>query len=103
MKFTRNKVQLEAEGAFLKINKQKAKWIVQWDPDGRNVRAGPGIGIISILFYYFYYYYYFDYFNVSAHCAGAKYYESQKKKAGCHLLFNAFWLIPHFCIHLMYM
>jgi hypothetical protein len=35
--------------------------------------------------------------------AGAKFYESQRKKAGAHLFFNAFWLIPHFCINLMYM
>ena len=34
---------------------------------------------------------------------GAIDYESQRKKAGSHLLFNAFWLIPHFCINLMYM
>ena len=34
---------------------------------------------------------------------GAIHYESQRKKAGAHLFFNAFWLIPHFCVHLMYM
>ena len=34
---------------------------------------------------------------------GAIHYESQRKKAGAHLLFNAFWLIPHFCVNLMYM
>jgi hypothetical protein len=34
---------------------------------------------------------------------GAMHYESQRKKAGAHLLFNAFWLIPHFCVNLMYM
>jgi hypothetical protein len=34
---------------------------------------------------------------------GAIHYESQRKKAGAHLFFNAFWLIPHFCINLMYM
>ena len=34
---------------------------------------------------------------------GAKFYESQRVKAGAHLFFNAFWLIPHFCINLMYM
>jgi hypothetical protein len=32
-----------------------------------------------------------------------RFYESQRKKAGAHLFFNAFWLIPHFCINLMYM
>jgi hypothetical protein len=26
-----------------------------------------------------------------------------EKKGGAHLFFNAFWLIPHFCINLMYM
>jgi hypothetical protein len=35
--------------------------------------------------------------------SGAIHYESQRKKAGAHLFFNAFWLIPHFCINLMYM
>ncbi len=35
--------------------------------------------------------------------AGVRFYESQRKKAGAHLFFNAFWLIPHFCINLMYM
>ena len=34
---------------------------------------------------------------------GAIHYESQWKKAGAYLFFNAFWLIPHFCINLMYM
>ena len=24
-----------------------------------------------------------------------------RNKAGAHLLFNAFWLIPHFCVNLM--
>ena len=35
--------------------------------------------------------------------SGAKFYESQRIKAGAHLFFNAFWLIPHFCLNLMYM
>jgi hypothetical protein len=34
---------------------------------------------------------------------GAIHYETQRKKAGAHLFFNAFWLILHFCINLMYM
>jgi len=34
---------------------------------------------------------------------GVRYYESQRKTAGAHLLFNAFWLIPNFCINQMYM
>ena len=35
--------------------------------------------------------------------SGVRFYESQRIKAGAHLFFNAFWLIPHFCINLMYM
>ena len=35
--------------------------------------------------------------------AAVRFYEAQRKKAGAHLFFNAFWLIPHFCINLMYM
>ena len=34
---------------------------------------------------------------------GVIHYKSQRKKAGAHLFFNAFWLIQHFCINLMYM
>jgi hypothetical protein len=34
---------------------------------------------------------------------GVKHYEARWKKAGAHLLFNAFWLIPHFCVNVMYM
>ena len=103
MKFTRNKVQLAAEGAFLKINNQKAKWIVRWDSDGRNVRAGPGIGIISIISIISIITIILTICICLQTLQGAKHYESQRKKAGCHLLFNAFWLIPHFCINLMYM
>ncbi len=35
--------------------------------------------------------------------AGARFYENQRKKAGAQLFLNAFWLISHFCINLMYM
>ena len=35
------------------------------------MRAGPGIGIISIINYYFYYFYYFDYLQLSANIAQA--------------------------------
>ncbi len=35
--------------------------------------------------------------------SGVKNYDSQRKLAGSHLLFNSFWLNPHFCINLMYM
>lgn len=34
---------------------------------------------------------------------GVRFYESQRLKAGAHLFFNAFWLIPNFCINQMYM
>ena len=30
-------------------------------------------------------------------------YEKKRKEACCHLLFNAFWKVPRFCIQLMYM
>ena len=35
--------------------------------------------------------------------SGVRFYEAQRQKAGAHLFFNAFWLIPNFCINLMYM
>jgi hypothetical protein len=34
---------------------------------------------------------------------GVRFYESQRIKAGAHLFFNAFWMIPNFCINQMYM
>jgi len=42
MKIIRNKVQLAPEGEFLPGTNKTAKWIVRWDPDGRNLRSGPG-------------------------------------------------------------
>jgi len=33
----------------------------------------------------------------------AKFYESRRQRAGAHLVFNAFWLISSFCLHMMYM
>jgi len=33
----------------------------------------------------------------------SKYYESGRKRAGCHLVFNAFWAIQGFCIYQMCM
>ena len=54
-----------------------------------------------IYMYYVHYTYYTNW--VSLRHSGAKFYESQRIKAGAHLFFNAFWLIPHFCINLMYM
>jgi len=48
MKFIRNNVQLAPESKFLSETNKTAKWIVQCDPDGRHVHAGPGVVIISI-------------------------------------------------------
>ena len=41
-------------------------------------------------------------FSYTFKFSGAKHYESERKRAGAHLCFNAFWLIPHFCVNLMY-
>ena len=49
--------------------------VVTWDADGSNVRPGPA----------------------------AKKYEKDRKQCRAHLLFNAFWSIPHFCVHQMLM
>ena len=46
-----------------------------WDADGSNVRPGPA----------------------------AATYEHARKTCKAHLLFNAFWLIPFFCVHQMLM
>ena len=87
----RLKVETAAAGAHLK-GKRGDRWVVKWDSDGRNVRPGPGrIFHFPPLFYL-----------LIMH-SGARYYESERKKAGAHLLFNAFWLIPHFCVNLMYL
>ena len=33
----------------------------------------------------------------------SRFYESGRKRAGCHLVYNAFWAIQGFCIHQMCM
>ena len=71
--------------------------IVQCDPDGRNVRAGPGIIVIIYIICII------RLIAIICRIAGVRFYESQRKKAGAQLFFNAFWLIPHFCINLMCM
>ena len=52
-----------------------AEKIVDWGEDGSTHRPGPM----------------------------AEHYESGRQRCGAHLVFNAFWLIPHFCIHQMLM
>ena len=41
----------------------------------------------------------------STHSPGPNsvHYETMRQVAGAHLVFNAFWLIPHFCVHQMLM
>ena len=51
------------------------KPVVTWNADGSDVRPGPA----------------------------AKRYEKDRKHCGAHILFNAFWSIPHFCVHQMLM
>ena len=88
-------VEIAAAGGYMKGIRDKR--VVRWDPGGRNVRAGPGIihiiFIMSIM----------RIIRIIFVLSGARFYESQRKKAGAHLFFNAFWLIPHFCINLMYL
>ena len=52
--------------------------------------------------YYCFYIHYCHYTFYMYFFPGARFYESQRKKAGAHLFFNAYWLIPQFCINLMY-
>ena len=46
MRKVRQRVEIAAAGGYMKSVKDKR--VVRWDPDGRNVRAGPGI--IPIIF-----------------------------------------------------
>jgi hypothetical protein len=107
MRKVRRRVEIAAAGGFMKGN--GGRRIVRWDPDGRNVRAGPGIiliiAIICIipLIAIIDSMYIIRLILIVCCIAGVRFYESQRKKAGAHLFFNAFWLIPHFCINLMYM
>ena len=32
-----------------------------------------------------------------------RHYEQERSRAGCHLFFNAFWLVSNFCLFQMYM
>jgi len=45
--------------------------VVQWKADGSETKPGPK----------------------------AAHYESVRKTVGAHLLYNAFWLVNHFCVH----
>ena len=49
--------------------------VVQWEEDGSDTAPGPN----------------------SSH------YESVRKSVGAHLLYNAFWIVPHFCVYQMLM
>ena len=49
--------------------------VVQWKADGSETKPGPK----------------------------AAHYESVRKTVGAHLLYNAFWLVNHFCVHQMLM
>ena len=49
MRKVRQRVEYAAAGCFMKGSKRQS--IVKWDPDGRNVRPGPGIiAFICIIF-----------------------------------------------------
>ena len=49
MRKVRQKVELAAAGMYLKGRRNSTR-VVKWDPDGRNVRPGPGIiAIIHII------------------------------------------------------
>ena len=39
----RMRLRVEAAAAGAHLKGARDKWIVKWDPDGRNVRPGPGI------------------------------------------------------------
>ena len=53
MRKVRQKVELAAAGMYLKGRRSSTR-VVKWDPDGRNVRPGPGIiAIIQIKYIMF--------------------------------------------------
>jgi hypothetical protein len=54
---------------------QTGEPVVQWKEDGSDTAPGPK----------------------------AAHYESVRKEVGAHLLYNAFWLVNHFCVHQMLM
>lgn len=73
----RTKITRVASGIDLPdiIRGATAEKIVDWGTDGSTHRPGPM----------------------------AEHYEEGRKRSGAHLVFNAFWLIPHFCVHQMLM
>ena len=73
----RRKITRVASGIDLPdiLLRASAEKIVDWGADGSTHRPGP----------------------MSSH------YEDGRTRCGAHLLFNAFWLIPHFCSHQMLM
>ena len=71
----RSEITSVAGGAAGGKRPQPGGAIVTWDADGSNVRQGPA----------------------------AASYEAARKTCKAHLLFNAFWLIPFFCVHQMLM
>ena len=73
----RKKITRAASGIDLPdlLRGTSAQKIVDWGEDGSAHRPGP----------------------MSMH------YEDGRTRCGAHLLFNAFWLIPHFCSHQMLM
>jgi len=89
----RMRLRVETAASGANLPGVRDKWVVKWDSDGRNVRPGPGKLNISNT----------QISHTNTIQLGVKHYEAQRKKAGAHLLFNAFWLIPHFCVNLMYM
>jgi hypothetical protein len=98
MRKDRQRVELAAPGGYLKLEgRHNSTRVVKWDPDGRNVRLGPGLITIISIQYIMYI------MSIFVDKTGVLYYESQRIKAGAHLFFNVFWLIPNFCINQMYM
>jgi len=96
MRKVRQRVEIAAAGGYL-TGRHNSTRVVKWDPDGRNVRPGPGIISLILIIHLMYI------ISNIVYNPGVRYYESQRLKAGAHLFFNAFWLIPNFCINQMYM
>jgi hypothetical protein len=44
MRKVRQRVKIAAAGGYMKGSRDKG--VVRWDPDGRNVRPGPGCSLI---------------------------------------------------------
>jgi hypothetical protein len=60
MRKVRLKVEIAAAGGYLK-GRHSSTRVVKWDPDGRNVRPGPGIFHLYLLSIYCVYYIYILY------------------------------------------